>query len=186
MAAVETAPLAVGARVQLATVPKGQAGRHVGDVGTVVEVGGAWAAVSVLWEQDGAQTWIHPWHLQAAAAGAGSGGRRSPPPCCGAGLAARDTADGAGLGASLGAEAVALEAQLQRDAQWLTGWVGGEAWDYLEPVRDGHAQVERLAAIHGDDLGAIVAALAQDLQCAPAELLAVAQEIADAEEDDRP
>jgi hypothetical protein len=37
-----------------------------------------------------------------------------------------------------------------------------------------------------DDLGAIAAALAQDLQCAPAELLAVAQEIAEAEEDDRP
>ena len=68
------APFPVGASVQLVTVPKGQAARHVGDFGTVVEVGGPWAAVSVLWARDGGRAWVHPRHLQAAALGAGSGG----------------------------------------------------------------------------------------------------------------
>jgi hypothetical protein len=80
------------------------------------------------------------------------------------------------------AEAVAVEAQLQRDAQWLADWAGGVPGDYLAGMRAGHARVERLAAVHGDDVVASAAALAEDQACTPAELLAVAQEIADAQE----
>lgn len=80
------------------------------------------------------------------------------------------------------AEAAALAVKLQRDADWLAAWRGGDAASYLRTVREGHARVQRAVALYGDHLPTIAAVLAADLDCTAEELLALAQEIADARE----
>src|SRR3954453_13110016 len=77
-------------------------------------------------------------------------------------------------------EAATFEAQCQHDAAWLATYAGRSPAECLPLVRDGHRRVERLAAMYGDDLPALAAALAVEIDCTPDELLAEAQRIADA------
>jgi hypothetical protein len=77
-------------------------------------------------------------------------------------------------------ETATFEAQCERDAAWLAAYAGRSAVECLPLVRDGHRRVEHLATLYGDDLPALAAALAVELDCTPDELLTEAQRIADA------
>ena len=79
-------------------------------------------------------------------------------------------------------EATTAEAQAQRDAAWLAAEYGGAGGDYLAMLRWAQGRTAQLARVYGEDLGAIAAALASELDCTAEEILNRAQEIAAARE----
>jgi len=78
-------------------------------------------------------------------------------------------------------EVTEQEARLAADAAWLTTtYGGGSPADYLATLRRVMARTMQLARVHGAEPHALAAALAAEFSCTPTELLARAQEIAEA------
>src|SRR3954454_18014746 len=71
-------------------------------------------------------------------------------------------------------ETATFEVQCQYDAAWLATYAGSDAAECLPFVREGHARIERLTRVFGDDLRALAAAVASEVGCSADELLAEA------------